>query len=100
MVGDEALVMQLLRMFYEDTQDTVKELTAELERKDYVAAQKRVHALKGSAATLGATELRQAAELLDMDLRNSYIDPVNCEWFAVLLEKNRSILAKILNKLN
>ncbi|OWS71898.1 hypothetical protein CBI30_05460 [Polynucleobacter aenigmaticus] len=93
MVGDESLVMQLLRMFYEDTQETAHELSQEIERGDYVAAQKRVHSLKASAATLGATELRHIIDALERDLRIHNVYPVNYEQFLIILQKTRSVLA-------
>jgi len=97
MVGDEALVMQLLRMFYEDTQDTVKELTAELERKDYVAAQKRVHSLIGSAGILGAKSLHTVAEIFDRNLKQGHFDRVAYDAFTAELDKTRLSLGEILH---
>ena len=89
MVGDEAMVMQLLRMFYEDTQETAHELSQEIERRDYVAAQKRVHSLIGSAGILGARSLHAAAEIFDRNLKQGNFDRFAYDIFTTELESAR-----------
>jgi HPt (histidine-containing phosphotransfer) domain-containing protein len=69
-MGDLALAAKLLKRFHERLPKTILEIDRTLEYEDYDQAQKRVHALKGEAASLAAYCLQQAAVELETCLRS------------------------------
>ncbi|MGQ0800975.1 MAG: response regulator [Pseudomarimonas sp.] len=72
--GKQALLWRLLDEFRRRYQHAAQELSALCERGDLRAAAERAHAIKGAAATLGATALADVAEQLEHTL--DHADPV------------------------
>ncbi len=63
--GDRPFYVKLLERFLRAQQGTAQALGAEAAAGDWVACARRAHSLRGSAASVGADELRQAAEALE-----------------------------------
>lgn len=70
LLGDYTLYRQLIRDFCEN--NDVDLLHFRLEQKDYAAAFRVAHTMKGAAASLGLTPLTDALEKLAEDLRPWY----------------------------
>ncbi len=69
--GKQALLWRLLDEFRRRYQHAAGDLTEACARGEVRAAAERAHAIKGAAATLGATALADAAELLEQALDHS-----------------------------
>ena len=67
--GDTAAYLALLRQFVARHGDDARYLRDELAAHQSDAARQRLHALKGVAATLGASTVQSAAEALEQALR-------------------------------
>jgi PAS domain S-box-containing protein len=63
--GDRELLREVVRLFRADYPKTLRRITAALRRKDAEELRLAAHALKGSVATFGAAEARQAALRLE-----------------------------------
>ena len=68
--GDTAAYLALLRQFVARHGDDARHLRDELAADQSDAARQRLHALKGVAATLGASTVQSAAEALEKALRS------------------------------
>ncbi|MEA3466331.1 MAG: response regulator, partial [Thermodesulfobacteriota bacterium] len=68
--GDQRRYYQLLQKFASSFAATATMLRHELTEEQHQQATIRVHTLKGIVATLGATELQEAATQLEAQLRN------------------------------
>lgn len=77
LMGNKALYVKLLRLFIEDQGHAVEKLRTAALAKDISAAALAAHSLKGTAATIGAMDLRRAAEELETFIRQAgtSIDP-------------------------
>jgi two-component system sensor histidine kinase RpfC len=62
---DPTFVKRLLEGFGSDTERLVKEITTALTERKYEAVRDSAHALKGGAASVGATQLTQLARKLE-----------------------------------
>lgn len=62
---DPTFVRRLLEGFRSDTDRLVREITAALTERKYAAVRDLAHALKGGAASVGATQLTQLAKRLE-----------------------------------
>jgi two-component system, sensor histidine kinase RpfC len=62
---DPTFVKRLLDGFASDTERLVKEITAAISERKYDAVRDTAHALKGGAASVGATQLVQLAKRLE-----------------------------------
>ena len=71
LAGNEALIWRLLDMFVKREADVPQQLRETIARGDLNTARLRVHDLKGSAATLGATGVASACLALEAALRNN-----------------------------
>ncbi|MCX7177471.1 MAG: ATP-binding protein, partial [Proteobacteria bacterium] len=69
--GNAAAYLGLLRQFAGNHGGDTQKLRGELAEGQADAARQRLHALKGVAATLGATRLQAAAETLERALRSA-----------------------------
>ncbi|OHC62765.1 MAG: hypothetical protein A2045_08905 [Rhodocyclales bacterium GWA2_65_20] len=69
--GNTAAYLGLLRQFAASHGGDTRKLRDELAQDSVDAARQRLHALKGVAATLGATRLQAAAEALERTLRST-----------------------------
>lgn len=65
LAGSWELYMDLIRYFCEEKKSFVDELIDLVGKKDYETATIKAHALKGSAGTIAASELKNAAKLLE-----------------------------------
>jgi HPt (histidine-containing phosphotransfer) domain-containing protein len=63
--SDETFVARLLTGFRSDTDRLVAEITSALTDRRYEAVKDCAHALKGEAASVGATQLTQLARQLE-----------------------------------
>ena len=70
-IGDEALWRDLLGMFVTSARERMDEITTALADQDLARVLLHAHAVKGSAAMVGAEELRAAAELLEKAAPNN-----------------------------
>ncbi|MDO8788278.1 MAG: PAS domain S-box protein [Sulfuritalea sp.] len=69
--GNAAAYLRLLRQFADRHGGDTRKLRDELAQDSVDAARQRLHALKGVAATLGASRLQAAAEALERALRSA-----------------------------
>jgi HPt (histidine-containing phosphotransfer) domain-containing protein len=63
--GNGERYLSLLARFVESRADEMARLAASLDAGDHVTAQRRAHAIKGTAATLGADHLAETAKSLE-----------------------------------
>ncbi len=68
--GQQDLLVRLLRVFAQEHGSTTAEIRAAVDHRDFDAALGVVHNLKGVAGTLSATEVFDAARVLEGGLRN------------------------------
>ena len=71
--GNEALLVRLLRIFNDHAQDELSQIREAMDRADAFATGRHAHALKGSAANVGAVrvqalarDMEQTAEMGDL----------------------------------
>ena len=65
MAGDEKLYRELARFFLEDSPVLLAEVESALAGRDWEAAGRPAHSLKGIAANLGGLRLEAAARILE-----------------------------------
>ena len=70
-MGRNRLYLSLLEKFVTGQRDFVAQLDRLLVARDYAAAERLAHTLKGSAGQIGATVLRAAAEQLEQALKQA-----------------------------
>lgn len=70
--GKRELVVRLVNLFLEQLDASVAAITAAMRVGDAVAQKKAAHALKGSAAVIGAKRLRELAAHLEQEGRNGH----------------------------
>ena len=64
-IGDEALVRELMPVCVQDNRSRLESLCEVIEAKDAANVKLYAHAIKGSAANLGAEQLSEAARRLE-----------------------------------
>jgi signal transduction histidine kinase/DNA-binding response OmpR family regulator len=64
-MGDQRLLRQVVSLFVRDAPAQIEEIRAALQRRDVAALAMAAHALKGSAATIGAERLSERAGELE-----------------------------------
>jgi len=74
--GNRAVIQRVLTHFIPDQQHLLEQLQAALSRQDAQAAASHLHAIKGSAATLGAQRLAHQAKAYEQDL----LDVTDPDW--------------------
>ena len=72
--GDEELFREVLSEFIESTTGLVAELQAAAAGGDFAAAKRLAHSLKGSAATVGASELRNIAAAIESSAKDGSVN--------------------------
>jgi HPt (histidine-containing phosphotransfer) domain-containing protein len=77
--GNTQRVISLLCNFRNEFTEAFIDIQAKLGENDMVAAQKLVHTLKGTAGSVGAKSLHQAAEKLDAELKQGRFSPSTVE---------------------
>jgi CheY-like chemotaxis protein len=98
LMANTALTYKLLNLFLLDCRDCSTGLQNEIAVNDYIAAQKRIHAFKGSAGTVGAEAVFSAAECLDADLKLGQLQTKNYHPFLELLAETRIQLKQYLDQ--
>lgn len=72
--GNETLVCRLLEMFRDSLAGSLEEIRACYKAGDRAALSRRVHSLKGTAATVGAREVCSVAAELETLLQDAPLD--------------------------
>jgi len=98
LMNDVDLTFKLLNLFVTDCRDCSIGLQNEIAMGDYQAAQKRIHAFKGSACTIGADAVFAAAQFLDADLRLGQLQAENYHDFLEALAETRIHLRQYLDE--
>ena len=73
--GDASMLRDLLGLFQTESDPIVTELAQAVARNEVEMVRKLAHALKGSAANLGATELAQTCACLEGMARAGTLQP-------------------------
>ena len=89
LLHDHALVIDLLSALVQDCQSCREILPQEITSLDLISAKKRVHSLKGSAMTMGATALARDLGAFESHLLNDYIDPESYSTLIKTLEQTQ-----------
>ena len=63
--GDKAFEKELLKMFVDDTENSLSQLDAAIGLGDQTAVQELAHYIKGASANVGAVGMSQAAAQLE-----------------------------------
>ncbi len=93
-VGDNRqLYHKLLRTFYEDYQDIVKQISDALHNKAFKTAQDLAHSVKGTAGNLGAYKLYKASN----NIENTLMVGDDIDW--VLFQQFEESVAEIMKTL-
>ncbi len=93
--GNHELLIQLLQVFYDDTESTLAELEMNISHNDLDAARKLIHTVKGSSGNLGATSLQSAANTLELTLKQGKMDDIAYANFHKELQATREVLASL-----
>jgi CheY-like chemotaxis protein len=90
--NDWGLANELFSLFIQTALPHLDDIAKEISQQNYQAAHHLVHDLKGSASTLGAKNLQQAAQQLDNALRHNQFEPALFDEFKrQLLKAMRAI---------
>lgn len=73
--GGSDFVREIAAIFLEDTPQRILELDQSMEAKDAARFVRAAHSIKGSAANMGATDLRVAAESLELAVKAGGLAP-------------------------
>ncbi|TPH12756.1 Hpt domain-containing protein [Litorilituus lipolyticus] len=98
-LGDEALFLEILAMFYEDHNEDGKKLEQAISTEDYTALKHIVHTLKGVSSSVGATSLFECTKALDEAINKNISDDYAPLYQTLLPEFNKvmdSISAKLI----
>lgn len=68
--GDQELLLELYAAFSDDAPKKIRDLKTALEDRDYTQVTRRAHAIKGSAAAIGAVRVRDYAAALEAAARD------------------------------
>ncbi len=71
---DEELCLEMIAIFLEDVPELLAALQAALQNSDAVTAEREAHSLKGAAAAVGATRLRDLAFELEKNGKAGELD--------------------------
>jgi len=84
--GNKKLYRDLLIKFHRDNQDITEQIQKALTENDHELAQRLAHTVKGVAGNIGATEIQQAGEVVELAIKNNQLDTIN-EMIQTLKEK-------------
>ncbi len=87
---------EIVAAFYRSTETLLADLRQQSAAGDFAAAGRTAHALKGSAANLGAVELARAASGLEGSCRERLIDQGCIEKLAAIYARTASALDLLL----
>ncbi len=75
MMNKTALYEKVLRDFHARFASESEAIRAAIASRDFATAERRAHSAKGLAATIGASQLREAARQLEILLNRSEVPP-------------------------
>jgi PAS domain S-box-containing protein len=87
--GDQALLLDVMRLFLEDCPERVSELRAAVASGDPAHVQRAAHAIKGSVGTFGARHARDLAAYLERAGREGRLDEAPARLRALEAELER-----------
>jgi len=94
--GDYHLYHKLLRDFYQYYQDIVKRMRDALQTSKFKTAQRLAHTIKGTAGNLGATQLSETSNLIEITLSaDKKIQPALFKQFEESVIEVMGTLAKL-----
>lgn len=93
LMNDRDLASRVAGRFLNDLDGQLKTLRESFSRQDIEAVKDVAHSLKGGASYLGAAAMRQAAETLEMSIREGLVDPLDRLVNSVEVEGRRLELA-------
>lgn len=77
LMNDRDLASRVAGRFLKDLDGQLKALRDSFSKHDLEAVREVAHSLKGGAAYLGASLMRQASETLEMSIREGVVDPLD-----------------------
>ncbi len=97
--GNRNLYLSILRQFSGSAEHTVKELTTALSDGDIETASRSAHTLRGVAGNIGASELQDAAAILESELRQGKSSGLELELKSIDIKLAQILLAlSVLNE--
>ncbi|MBF0255205.1 MAG: response regulator [Gammaproteobacteria bacterium] len=96
--GDVELYLNLLQIFRHNQANTVEDLRQALNAGDRAAATRTAHSLKGTAGTIGASQLQALSLAMELDLKQGLdIDPQRLDQLQAQLQLVLGEIAPLLN---
>jgi two-component system, sensor histidine kinase and response regulator len=92
--GDRGLLEELLRLFAKECPNNVAEIRRAFEHEDAPLLERLAHTMKGSAASLGAKSVSEAARALEEQARSKSLDGAEA-WIERLNAKLKELLGEI-----
>jgi two-component system, sensor histidine kinase and response regulator len=84
--GDTALAAEIVRLFTQECPRLLDAIRTALDRRDATAVQRAAHTLKGAAGTVSATDIAEAAALLELLAVDSDLDAMEGAWLRLSTE--------------
>jgi two-component system sensor histidine kinase/response regulator len=94
--GDEQLFVDVIRLFLKECPERLAAIKAAVDARSAEEIRGEAHTLKGSAATLSARGLAEAADALEQIGANGRFDAADAAWKRVFAEA--SLLTKLLDR--
>lgn len=98
--GKRALYARMLTLFEPEENSLIDELAAKITRQDIAGSAATLHAIKGSAGTLGATALAQHAAALEFRLKSGDATAVEAVMSPATVQTLRHLLTESVRALN
>ncbi|KPA14809.1 multi-sensor hybrid histidine kinase, partial [Candidatus Magnetomorum sp. HK-1] len=89
MNNDKKLYLKILKNVYNRFKDITQKIQIELDKKDYVVAQRLAHTIKGVSGTMGANDLFQRSFDLELAIKDKVLDNISTLMDSFSLELNR-----------
>ena len=90
---NQATYLKVLKNVYKRFKDITQRIQVELDKKDYDAAQRLAHTIKGLSGTMGADNLYQHSFDLESALKDKALDRISTSLTSFSLEINRVMSA-------
>jgi PAS domain S-box-containing protein len=87
--GDDAVLREVLELFVEQTPALVDDISRSLDARDWSAAERGAHRLKGSLLTLGASDAAAIASRLEIAARETPSPEIGREWELLRVQLDR-----------
>lgn len=84
LMGDTALVQEVIAGFLSDIPRQMAALQSSLEKADAVAAERLAHTIKGAAANVGAEPLQHSAAAMEKAIHNGSLDSAPAQMASLL----------------